>query len=976
MQSLSTNQFTEFFNAVHGYDPFSWQQRLLEQVFTAGTWPSLLDLPTGTGKTAALDIAVFAQALDATLPPTEQRCPRRTVLVVDRRTIVDQAYARATMIANALQSSSNPVVQAVAERLYSLSGVPANSPLGVHVLRGGIPRDDAWTHDPSRPLIVLSTVDQVGSRLLFRGYGVSEGMRPIHAGLLSNDVLFLLDEVHLSNPFRDTLKALQSRYRNFTASQLPDRWQVVEMSATPGEEHDDAFGLTDADRAEPTLAQRLSASKPVELIRIKQGSIDALAKRITKLAVDAARDDRCVGVIVNRVDTARVVHEQISQKLEGTAVRAFLVTGRMRGFDRADLEVELRVEAGTGRQRTESRGFITVATQCLEAGADLDFDVLLTECASLDALRQRFGRLDRIGDCQGSARGAVIVREPDLKTADDPIYGSALAKTWDYLESLESVDFSVDAFPTPSPTELPLLLAPKKFAPILLPSHLDAWVQTSPQPHADPDPALWLHGPQERDLDVSVVWRADLYPDDLNSTDLPSVCARLEACPPRTAEAISVPIGAVRRWLAEEPPVEISDAGALQQVDELRSTKSRPALVWRGDQSTICNLADPDSTRMRPGDTIVVPSEYGGISKGNWDPASTEPVVDFGDRAQLEYRGQAVLRLNAKVLSLALGIESIEPPAEGDPDDPDTDDREIVHAFLDSLVEEQPEHWVADISRLLIAELQDTRKARQPRLIPVQPVTAHSRHTLYIHGKKRYQRVAEGGLDLTSDGEQSSMTGREVRLDHHLVGVGDFARLFASRLGLAPPHVAALERAGNWHDVGKADPRFQQWLHGGSAFKAEQADHLLAKSALPGYDRSRRERARERAGYPKGGRHELLSVALIQSGELETSDVDYDLVLHLVASHHGYCRPFAPWIAEQEPIDVKVEINGQRFNANTDHHLACFDSGISERFWVLVRRYGWLELAWLEAILRLADHRRSEAETLEEALGVEEMANG
>ena len=81
-------------------------------------------------------------------------------------------------------------------------------------------------------------------------------------------------------------------------------------------------------------------------------------------------------------------------------------------------------------------------------GVDLDLDGLVTEAAPLDALRQRFGRVNRAGR-PIEAAGAILTTTGSVaKRTDDPIYGDRLRNTWEALATIatrEHVDFGVGA---------------------------------------------------------------------------------------------------------------------------------------------------------------------------------------------------------------------------------------------------------------------------------------------------------------------------------------------------------------------------------------------------------------------------------------------------------------------------------------------------------------------------------------------------
>ena len=86
---------------------------------------------------------------------------------------------------------------------------------------------------------------------------------------------------------------------------------------------------------------------------------------------------------------------------------------------------------------------------------------------------------------------------------------------------------------------------------------------------------------------------------------------------------------------------------------------------------------------------------------------------------------------------------------------------------------------------------------------------------------------------------------------------------------------------------------------------------------------------------------------------------------YLVGTHHGRGRAFAPVVPERDPERVALEWDGVHLSASPDHGLWRLGSGWTDLFWRLVRRHGYWGLAYLEAVLVLADQARSRDEERE-----------
>ena len=495
----------------------------------------------------------------------------------------------------------------------------------------------------------------------------------------------------------------------------------------------------------------------------------------------------------------------------------------------------------------------------------------------------------------------------------------------------------------------------------MLPAHVDCWAQTAPAPVPTPNVAVFLHGPERDMADVQVCWRADL---DLTSDDATAASVDVLAiCPPAAAECLPVPIRVFRQWMRGQAVADDNaDVASMPGENRTRGdeeAETRRVVRWSGRRDVEC-IAEPGA--VRPGDVVVIAAHTPGWEELGDLPSEegATPTLDWGDRAHRQIRAKAFLRLNPKVLDqwpecaaktrlseLAVGAHA---RYEEDAESLVADLRETMRTLAG---DESVPTWLREVASALA---QDRRLRRG--------VTVHPLGGLIARGSRPLPALSEAP-DHFSDEDDASASGTvAVALSRHLPGVAAYARRFAAGCGLGPELVATLERAGLLHDLGKADPRFQALLRGGSPFPGSEP---LAKSGDVPQGLAAFQRAREAAGYPQGARHELLSVRLAESAPplLPPDDSLKDLVLHLVASHHGRCRPFAPVVFDNNPAEVTAELNGHTLAHSSDTRLERLDSGVADRFWRLVRRYGWWGLAWLEAILRLADHRRSEAEALQ-----------
>lgn len=979
LPSLYAAEFAQFCEAAHDIAPYPWQMRLAQQVFETRKWPKALSLPCGAGRCVLVDVAIFHLALEADARQ-ERQAPLRIAHVLDRWTVQNSFYDHAMQLAERLNNSlgasdQEHILTRVARRLMFLAG--SNQPLIVRGLASGAPQEGDWTPSASQPSVVCSLIDSIGSRLLFRGYGVSAAMRSLQAGLFGADCLLILDDTR-SDAFRQTLSDVNLlRHAPWTACAVAP-WAVVDVRVTRAQDPA-AFGLSGEDRVCPELARRLQASKPTHLrvARARSTNRAAHAEELIEQAwllsgFESGIRGRTVGIIVNSIGLARACASALDSRIAGRSdVRTLLLIGRARQFER-ERRMRRKMRRLLQRDEQDHSTLFVVATQCIEAGADCDFDLLVTQIASIDALQQRFARLNRRGRSIRAEAIILACRDEISSSARDAIYGEATKSTWDWLlehiqddgpasatemrsgkgpgeRGLIDVGTETLARQLQSAATDDLVQAPSD-APILMPAYLDLLSHTSPIPAADPDVDLFLHGGPDSG-DVMISWRADVTLD--TNAQIEQTCAVLEAVPPRPQESLAVPIAAARAWLREESPLAISDLqGVRSSTQRLEKSNSapavgRPALRWAGrrDQRTRRIYAHA----LRAGDLIVVPSAYGGADEIGWLGTSRSAAADLSHEVEsADISASRALRLHPTLLGPLLRSAD----SQGEERSVDAlwhrlwrtfarsvdpfDGAEIAHRFAQ--LPHLPERWLKQLRRL-------ARSKHVTVTAPRDEGEAYRSGILLIDLDPRPTQTGEPNTPIflsTTEQCEPPFILPPVTLHEYACCLEASAARAANAVlpSFAPDVVLAARLSAQGH----GDPRYQGYLRGGDQMASELALVPLATPTVL-YESAEESRdARGRVDLPDPWCPQVESIRLAASDPRLNEAHDRLLVLWLIGILSGAGRPL---LSHSDPL------HGGPWN---------LDVQIEDRDWLeifhgLIRRYGWWGLAHLESILRLAEHR-------------------
>lgn len=823
--------FDAVFAALTDNAPFPWQQALYRELFAAGRFPTTCNLPTGLGKTSVIPIWLIA------LAAAPDKVPRRLVYVVNRRTVVDQATREAANLREKLKSPDDPHLVNLRDELKKLCAIESDPPLAISTLRGQFADNREWSRDPARPAVVVGTVDMIGSRLLFSGYGCGFKTRPLHAGFLGWDSLLVHDEAHLEPAFQKLLETIQSEQEREHSAAPRRGLRVMALTAT-SRGGSGSFTLSDADREHREVRKRIEAKKTIALHPTDEKKV---ADRIAELAL--AHKDSGGAVLVFVRSLADV--EKVTQKLEKVTKNIERLTGTLRGLERDRLVEKPVFQRFLPASNRNSDAMLSdgtaylVCTSAGEVGVNISADHLVCDLTPFDSMAQRFGRVNRFGLRDDTRIDVVSERERKEKNQNPDLED----RRWLALELLQELNGNASPAALgdldPGRREAAFTPTPKTLtATDIL---FDAWSLTSigsplvsePLP-GRPPVAEYLHGIEDdKQPETSIAWRDEVWHlREAGLTD-EQVVDLLDIYPLKPHELLRDATYRVAEHLSElaarqgDLPVWVQDPrGSILRT----KCENLPKLTL--DYRTV--ILPPLAGGLR-----LNGEESAGLLDGNAAYVkSCHTLYDVADKMKdadgepLRWHGLSDAETEPDE---AKGMRRLTPPI---PLRPTFDDDEWS-ADDDETVEEKPTHF---------------EFYARPRAI---------------------------------EGEQSRVTRRPVRWDVHTEDVSNNVTRVLKVLDPGGDIQTALALAARFHDLGK---RREWWQRS-----------IGNPNPTDWYAKSGGKWKPWPIGDALGYRHEFGSLLDVLDqkrefrAELDSLPVEVrELALHLIASHHGRGRPHFP----------------------------------------------------------------------------------
>lgn len=250
-----------------------------------------------------------------------------------------------------------------------------------------------------RPIMV-STVDQ----LLMTAFNGTKRWSVIMGEIMGGAVIF--DEVHAyDGHMLALLERITRELRGYTkmlfmSATMPKNL-ITFLSKLLGIERENHI-------IKDTTLLRESRNKYIPVIDKPLLERDKLPKKIIENIRKFIGQGKRVAIVCNTVRTAQEVYKQLND-MSDFPDENMCIHSRFIAMDRRKKEKRLEKDK-TKCRREQTWPQILVATQVIECGMDIDYDVLFTEGAPLEAIIQRAGRINRERD---NEKGIVYVFKQD-----------------------------------------------------------------------------------------------------------------------------------------------------------------------------------------------------------------------------------------------------------------------------------------------------------------------------------------------------------------------------------------------------------------------------------------------------------------------------------------------------------------------------------------------------------------------------------